>query len=107
MSQKLSTIEQRLKDRALSKLSNETYAEFTTHRRNFDYVNTWISKKEIEQCFNDKGDTRISTLLDRIRNKIIEHYSNKYIENEIQAFLNKVDSIEAELNQLRSEVENN
>ena len=99
----VSLLQKKLNTQAEEKLVKEVQSIFPINweqRKGFDLANTWINKDKLNKRSDDRVDTIIRILIDTI----IDANRQKYIEMGTEEFLNKVDKIEIDLTQIRSEL---
>jgi hypothetical protein len=85
-------------DEAIDKLFNISYRD----NGNFDFCNTHINKEEAIEAINTSS--RIENIIPIIKKAFFEAYQNKYRQEETNNFLNKIESIDSDISQLRNEL---
>ena len=97
-------LQKKLDSRAKEKIEADIRKLFQNKQTGFDFVNTFIEIKDITNAAGNAVGIRLENLIDVIEKSLIVKYLPSYIEIETNNFLNKVDAINEDLNQLRSEL---
>lgn len=100
-----SLLQEKLDKKADDKLRIDVNALFNTDyskNKSFDFQNNYLPTSVIDELISKCSMVKLNWIIDAIKNQLIKEYKENYRKNETNSFLNKIDSIEEDLTDLKN-----